>query len=170
MHIWPSNHSHLQFTKPFVDSLKTVPSGPFKTAPPSSVNNSLIIQESQNLSEQDAPVSLPIVTTSVARWETAGATPSQARNRPLSETSLPEVRAHHDLGKDDDDDDDSTFNTLNDPGFDMSFFPFPPLAHPLAHHHPCPTRHAQFPPIFFSAIAFSHGVQWELYREMDYWG
>ena len=28
------------------------------------------------------------------------------------------------------------------PGFDISFFPFPLLAHPLAHHHPCPTRHA----------------------------
>ena len=106
MHIWPSNHSHLQFTKPFVGSLQIVPSGPFKTAPPSSVKNSLIIQESQDLSEEDAPVSLPIVTMSVARWGTAGATPSQARNCPVNETCLPEVRAHHNLGKDDDDDDD----------------------------------------------------------------
>ena len=109
-----SNRSHLRYTKPFVGSLKTGPSGPSKTAPPSPVKNSIIIEESQDVLEQDAPVSPSILTTWAARWETAGAAPSQAQNRPLNEASQPDVGAH-DFGKDDDD--DNTSNTLNDPAY-----------------------------------------------------
>ena len=116
----------------YVGSLETGPSGPSKTAPPSSVKKPtssgapIIFQDSQNdESEQDSPFIPPIVTTSAARSETAGAAPSQPRNLPLKKTSPPfkferlsEVRAHHDFGKDDDDDDDNgTFKTLNDPAY-----------------------------------------------------
>ena len=60
-----SNRSHLRYTKPFVGSLKTGPSGPSKTAPPSPVKTPMssvtpiIVYDSQDVESEGTVANTP---------------------------------------------------------------------------------------------------------------